>query len=180
MTANRSSPRFFWAVVSLCVLVTATPHVGSSQPVNNAVTISVPTMNSFSADRQSFTLTFEDFVQGSVSNTVPVLYTIRANNIQRDRGVIQASLAQSPGQDISVEADVGAYTQEGGNAILTESAAGFAALGTSPLSLCDKQPESGSGLVIRGQLVVSYRAVAQQDLPAGGTQIELTVSLLDA
>lgn len=155
------------------------PQISLAESVSHQVTIQVPTINIFSADRESFVLSFNDFVKGAVSNQQNIIYTVRVNNLQREHGVVEAKLSNTISPNLELQADVGAYVKEAGNASLRESASGFIPITESPVSLCDKQTDSGDGRVARGTFSVVYQAVAKEDLAAGDVPITLTVSLLD-
>ena len=130
---------------------------------------------SFTATNSNFTLTFPDYLSGTVSNTFFVTYTVSANNVTRVSSVITGSLSGLY-TGINLQASFGAYTQTGGNATLTASPTGFVTIGTANTGFANKV---GSGKILSGSFPVTYRAVATADLTPQTISKTLTITFFD-
>jgi len=164
-------------------IIAASVHAESalaeSLSVNHSVTVNVPKINQLIADRIQFSLDFQDNTSGSKTNTETVSYQVKANSVQRSDSVVQVK-ATSSLNGVQLNADPGNYSKEGGNATLVEASPGFIPIGEEWTPLFNKTVDTGDGEVLRGTFTVNYRADALQDLPEGQTQVELTVTLVDA
>lgn len=172
--------KFAVAGMAIALIFACAPHsFAGSQSVNHVVTVSVPTILEFSADTTNFTLTFSDYLQNSETDTKTVIYSVKANNMTKTTGVMNAKL-DGLFTDVDLKADTGAYTKASGNASLIESASGFATiLAASAVNLANRVTDSGNGKTLRGTIPVTYKAVATNDLQSGNLSQTLTVSLLD-
>jgi hypothetical protein len=144
----------------------------------HAVTLSVPIVNQFQADTQNFTLTFSDFIPGSVSDTRVVTYSVKANNVSKSAGVIQAQISGLP-EGVDLQANPGAYIKRGGNASLRPATSDFFALASAIATLYNRITDSGDGKVLLGSFPVAFRANARSYLSAMTVTPALTVTFTD-
>ncbi len=165
-------------IINFVLLIVSHSTYGYVGSETHQVSIQVPHVLSFSGDKSDFQLTFEDWEAGSESNVETVTYSVQANNVIRDKGVVQAILT-SLSEDISMSADVGTYMREGGNAVLAESNAGYVRIKDMPVDLCDKLTESGTGRVLRGKILINYKALSLKDLESGDHPLQLQVTLIE-
>lgn len=184
MQWNKASRKFFMSAKRACsilmaaLLLSVPAASGAGELASHQVTISVPQASEISGDLQSFNLAFQDFLQGSETNQQVVNYRIKANNLSRNSGVVQAKVSVSI-DGVSVKADVGAYHKQAGNAHLVESNAGFISLGENYTHLCDRQTDSGDGAVAVGNFSVTYKAAADQAISAQDVLVELSIVIVD-
>ena len=151
---------------------------------SQTVTFQVNGVLSIDADTQNFTLTFGRFEKGTDSNTQTVLYQIKCNTMTpaQLKGAVAARIGSAI-DGIDLKADVGEYQNSGspGNGILTESFAGFGVVAESLQGLADKPATSGSqAKILHGQLPVTWKASAKEDLSSGTYQTQITVTLKDS
>jgi len=167
------------------LLALAGVAAADTDQATHSVSISVPKAPlSITDDTGNFALTFEDPIEGALTNTQVVNYRLKGNGLPTSslEGVVSASLG-SELEDIEVQADVGSFTNEGsaGNIILTESGGGFLEIEDDLTPLADKGVTTGNqASVLNGTLAVSWRAEAEQDLAAGEYPASLTVTLKDS
>ena len=145
--------------------------------------VSAPAVLSISDTVGSFTLTFTNFVSGTVSSSQAITYTVQGNKMLAGtvNGAVTASLGTAF-SGMSLECDVGTYTNLGDadHALLAESSSGFFAVGATSTALANKTPGSGSGdTCLDGTLGVTWRTVLQADLKSGSQNRTLTVTLKD-
>ncbi len=129
------------------------------------------TAGSFTANQSSFTLTFPDFKKNAVTNSVSVGYSIQGNEVLRTDDVVMARLDASF-DNIAFEALFASYTANGGDATLAASQSDFIAVGTNEVGIVRKE----GGQMLDGSFVVTYRAQALEDQPAGEEVRTLTVT----
>lgn len=138
---------------------------------------------SISDETGSFTLSFTDFVAGTVSSTQAVTYRVQANNMAA--GTVPLAVTAELGSAFDVatlEGDVSSYSNLGESefSILEESAPGYVAIGTSATPLTNKKPGTGYGeYCLDGNLVITWRAKLTADSPAGSESRSLIVTLKD-
>ena len=142
-----------------------------------------PPVLSISDDIGSFTLTFSNFLQGSVSSTQEVAYRIQANNMMTGsvQGVVSARLQQTF-SGIDLEVDVTAYQNLGvpSSANLQESVAGRQVVNTTGVSLANKTPGNGNNdKVVDGNLGILWQARLTGNVIAGSRTTGLVVTLKD-
>ncbi len=149
--------------------------------VSHAVTISVPTSLSITADTAGFTLTMADYLNGSSSDTKTINYTVKSNNngLAADAAIVKAKLG-TLFTGIDFFANPGAYTKDNGNFAMAENAAGDIKVLASDVTLMKKSGISGSGKTTKGSFPVDYKAVATTDLDSQTQNQTLTVTLVDA
>jgi len=170
-------------------LVLALGMVGSpvwAASVNDTdqVTISVNGVLAISDTTGDFTLTFSDFEIGTDSDTQAVTYRVKSNNMVDTAldGVVSAQI-DSAIYGVALKADVGTYANIGstGNVALTEHAAGFATVGTTAVNLAKKATTTGNQKkILNGNLPITWKATATEDLTEGDYTTNLTVTLKDA
>jgi hypothetical protein len=143
------------------------------------VKIAVPEILSIETN-SAFTLTMQDFVAGSSSDTYTSLYIFKSNNNRAADGatVVYAHL-NNAFDDIQLFANVGVYVKQGGNASLMEVTAGEVEILTTATDLAKKVIDSGNGKILRGQMPITYRATAATDLQSGNQSRTLTVTFSD-
>lgn len=152
----------------------------ASETFTNQVTVEVPSYLFIEGDRKDLNLTFMGYQAGSETNTQMIVYTVMANSLGQTDGapVVTAKLGGIfPNMDF--RARVGAYTKEGGNAELGALSSDFITVGESETVLARKTNSTGDGKVLRGQIEVSYKAVAASSLKAGSYSQPLSVTLTD-
>ena len=84
-----------------------------------------------------------------------------------------------PFPDFDLKVKVGPYTKEGGNTELSAYADDFISLKESDLPLAKKSNSLGDGKLLRGQIAMTYKAVATSLLTSGEYSRELTLTLTD-
>ncbi len=162
--------------VLLCMLA------GAGQPASALIiTLEAPTVLSISDATGPFTLTFPDFVSGTVSGTQTVVYRVQANNMTAGavQGAVSARLEQTLDR-MEMEADVNGYQNLGGGtfAVLEEAISGYQAIQASETSLADKVAGTGSGdASLDGNLTVTWRARLTAEAPAGQQSRFLVVTV---
>ena len=154
------------------------PTYAAMDSFGQNVTMTVPMFSQITGDIESFTLHFDDITPGSETDTQMVTYRVKANDLNKDKGVVQAHLNASY-PNIEVKADVGTYAKMGGNAVLVESAEGYVTLGETWTSLCDKQTLEGSGRVAVGTFGINYKAVATGYLEKKDIGVSIVITLVD-
>ncbi|MBU3759226.1 MAG: hypothetical protein FGM27_04775 [Candidatus Omnitrophica bacterium] len=153
--------------------------LADTKTVQHGVTLSVPTKLELTADAANFTLTFADFAKSSETDSKTVVYGLKGNNVTRLTSVLTGQLA-ALFPNIDFQADVGAFTKVSGNATIVEAGAGFRTIGAAaPLGLANKQVDSGTGKMVNGNLPITYKAVALNDLETGTFTQTLTISFID-
>lgn len=164
------------------VLSIAAPAFAATSTATHAVTVTVNSIISLSADQSAFTLTLPDFLSGTESNTQVVNYTVKANNIAQAVGApaLSANLG-SLFSNTDLKATVGSYSATGGAAATLAAASGagsgsYVTIGTSSTTLATR---GGTTKIMRGSIPVTYKAVATADLPAGSSTQTVTVTLTD-
>jgi len=130
------------------------------------------------ADQANFTLAFSDFASGSVSGNQVVNYSVKANNVTKTVGVVQAQL-NSLFTGVNFQANAGPYSLTGGNASLLASNSGFVTVGTSATNLYNRNKLSGNGNIVYGSFPVTYQATATSDLSPSSSTSTLTVTFID-
>lgn len=126
----------------------------------------------------SLNFTFSDYKTGSTTETIPVNYTLIGNDVGRLQDVVVLKMDQVlSGMDFQSRFD--SYTNNTGNASLVAAQGGFVTLGTTDIGIADKQTLSGDGKILDGVMVLSYRAVATEDLAAGDHIAAVTVMFVD-
>lgn len=128
---------------------------------------------SFTADQTSFVLEFPDFKKDAVTNSVSVSYSIQANEVLRTDDVVMARL-DAAFDNIAFETRFISYADTAGNgdATLVSSQADFVAISTNDIGIARKE----GGQMLDGSFVVTYRAQALEDQPAGEEVRTLTVT----
>ena len=152
----------------------------SSETSSNRITIEVPPYLFINSDQRDLRLTFSDYKTGAESNTETVVYTVMGNNMTQSDGA-PAVIARLDGSfpAIDFKARVGAYLKQGGNMELGAISSDFVSIGDSETPLARKANSSGDGKLLRGQIEVSYKAVATVPLTAGQYSQQLTLTLTD-
>lgn len=146
------------------------------------ITLESPAVLSISDQTGSFTLSFPDFVEGTLSGTQSVTYRIEANNMTAGtvQGAVSARL-QETASGIDLEADVNGYQNLGnGNfAMLQESQSGYRVILTDQTFLADKTPGNGAGndKSLDGNLTIAWRARLTANAPAGQQSRFLVVTI---
>lgn len=152
----------------------------SSETYANRVTISVPPSLFIHGDQKDISLSFSDARSGAESNMQSVTYTVRSNNMTQSEGAaaVTARLdGDFPNMELKVQ--VGPYTKEGGNAELRAISSGYVAITDTETPLAAKANAVGDGKLLRGQIAMSYKAVATDNLSSGEYSRELTITLTD-
>ena len=160
-------------VYSPCVLA-------ASQTYSQRVTIQVPSYLFIDSDQRDLNLSFLGQQSGAETNTQTVVYTIRGNGMMQSEGApaITASLdGDFPSIDLKVK--VGPYTKEGGNTELSAVAGDFISIGLAGTSLVKKGTSVGDGKLLRGQIAMTYKAIATSSLSSGEYSHGLTITLTD-
>ena len=174
------------AVFAAILSCLAAPAWAGSSNDTDSVTVLTPTILSITDTVGNFTLTMTDMVSGSVSNRQTVIYTVKGNNYATTAlaGALSAKVSALL-SGIRLKGDPAASSTNNGtagNILLTESAAGDIAVGTTAVNFMDKGATvAPQGKVLNGSVGVSWVAVADRDLSAtdGGT-VTLTVTIKDA
>ncbi|MBI4970690.1 MAG: hypothetical protein HZC17_02495 [Candidatus Omnitrophica bacterium] len=147
--------------------------------VNQQIIIEIPRVMMIESDMDNIVLKFSDNKKGSQSDSKTVYYTVQANDLSKNEGVLQGTL-QSEIPGVVVTADVNGFSKEGGNAHLVPAGSGAVPLSTTPARLADNQPDEGSGKVVRGKLSITFKATAEKDLEYQTITPRVTISILDA
>ena len=170
---------FFFSVF-LAGLTSSTSALASSQTYSQRVTIQVPSYLFIDSDQRELNLSFLGQQSGAETNTQTVVYTIRGNGMMQSEGApaVIASLDDDfPNMDLKVK--VGSYTKEGGNTELSAVASDFISVGPSETPLAKKGISAGDGKLLRGQIAMTYKAVATSTLSSGEYSRQLIVTLTD-
>lgn len=144
-------------------------HLHAEEPIQ--LEILSETAVSFNADQTSFVLEFSDFRQNAVTNTVSVSYAIQANEVLRTDDVVLARL-DADFNNTAIQGRFMSYTANGGDATLVASNADFVAIDATDAGLARKE----GGQMLDGSFIVTYRAKALEDQPAGEEVRTLTVT----
>ena len=152
----------------------------NSESYANRVTIEVPSYLFINGDQKDLRLTFSDYKAGAESNTQDVIYTVSGNNMTQPEGApaVSARLDDSF-SDIDLKARVGSYIKESGNIELGPVSSDFVSIGNSETAIAKKSNSTGDGKLLRGQVAISYKAVATATLKAGEYSRQLTLTLTD-
>ena len=179
---TRSVPKLILLVLLAFVLgaKVSTLLFASSESYSHRVTISVPSYLFIDSDQKNLDLSFSDYKSGAESNAQTVVYTVRGNGLTQSEGApaVTAKL-DGPFPDIDFKAKVGPYTKEGGNAELGAVSADFVTINESDVPLAKKANSLGDGKLLRGQIAMTYKAVATSSLTSGEHSRQLTVTLTD-
>ena len=154
--------------------------LSSSETYTNHVTIEVPSYLFIEGDRKDLNFKFSDYKPGSESETQTVAYTVMGNGMMQSEGA-PAITARLDGTlpDIDFKARVESYAKQGGNTELGAVVPDFVTVKDSDTVLARKANSTGDGKLLRGQLQVSYKAVAAASLQAGQYAQGLTLTLTD-
>ena len=161
-------------------LTCSPPANASSQTYSQRVTIQVPSYLFIDSDSKDFNLSFLGQQSAAETNTQTVVYTVRSNGMMQSVGApaIIASLdGDFPGIDLKVK--VGPYTKEGGNTELSAVAGDFVSIGSAGTPLVKKGTSDGDGKLLRGQIAMTYKAIATSSLSSGEYSRGLTITLTD-
>jgi len=173
---------FFRAYLTVfAMIVCLQPSASSSsQTYSNHVTIEVPSYLFIEGDRKDLNLKFSDYKPGSETETQTVAYTVMGNGMMQSEGA-PAVTARLEGTfpDIDFKARVESYAKQGGNTELGAVVPDFVTVKDSDTVLARKANSTGDGKLLRGQLQVSYKAVAATSLQAGEYAQGLTLTLTD-
>ena len=134
-------------------------------------------------DGGPFTLSFSNFLQGSLSDTHTVTYRIQANSANPGdfRAAVSAHLRE-PFRHAELQADVAGYRNLGppGFATLAESQAGFKTVETAGTPLADKRSGQGAGThCVDGEFTVVYRARLVSDSAEGTETASVVMTFYD-
>ncbi len=146
-----------------------------------AVVVVEPVL-SLTDDTGEFPLALNRGDAGTASSSRMVQYRVYGNAIPTTAvdGVISGKLS-SGAEGIEIQADVGSFANQGtaGHIQLQQHAAGFQAIGATPISLADKGISSGNyGGILNGILPITWKATG--NLTAGAYPVILTVTLKDS
>ena len=136
---------------------------------------------SISDDTGPFTLSFANFLQGTLSTTQSVAYRVQANNMVAGTvpGAVSAQISQEV-NGILLEGDVEGYQNLGGDnfSSLQEAQSGFRTVPATLTAMADKVPGSGSGnFNLDGNLTITWRARLSSDAAGGSRSRFLIVTL---
>ena len=152
----------------------------SSESYSHHVTISVPSYLFIDSDQKDLNLSFADYKSGAESSAQAVVYTVRGNGLTQSEGAPAVSARlDSDFPDMDFKVKVGPYTKEGGNAELSAVSGDFVTLSESDIPLAKKANTQGDGKLLRGQIAMTYKAVATSPLTSGEYSRQLTVTLTD-
>lgn len=169
--------------VLLTILTLGLASSGLADVVNvqHAITVSVPTILSLSADTTAFTLTLPDFVSGTESDTKTVIYTVRSNDMGvADGGTVIDAALDFDYDRVALKASVGSYTKIAGSTTeLAPAVAGYQTMATTNVVLAKKANTTAGtdGKVLKGSFPVTYKAVTTADAPAGDQTHTLYVNM---
>jgi len=167
------------------MLVAAGPAMAATEDHPHTVTFSIPAALDITSSTGAFTLTMADFISGSESNVQAVTYNIRANKMPAGAltGAVYASMDQLV-NDVDLKASFVSYTNGGSSsdAVLSSALSGYEVVGTAAKNLAHKDTATGNqAKVVRGNLVINWKAVANKDLADDLDQDRtLTVTIKDA
>jgi hypothetical protein len=183
MTPHDRFLRIGWILMAVC-WSSARVWAGTAEDVHTVTAVVVAPTLSMTDQTGDFSLTFNDYVEGTESAPQVVQYRVKGNTfpVSALSGVVSAKLG-SLISGLEIQADVGAFTNNGtdGDILLQEKEGGFRSVGTSPVELADKPATSGAqAKVLNGTLVITWKGKATQDLSAGNYTSTLTVTLKDA
>jgi len=152
----------------------------SSETYTNHVTVEVPSYLFIEGDRKDLDFKFFDYRSGSETETRTVAYTVMGNGMMQSEGA-PAMTVRLDGMfpDIDFKARVESYAKQGGNTELGAVVPDFVTVKDSDTVLARKANSTGDGKLLRGQLQVSYKAVAAASLQAGEYAQGLTLTLTD-
>jgi hypothetical protein len=145
----------------------------------NTVTIRVDGRLSIAENTGDFTLTFDDFVTGSQSDSTQVTYRVKGNNMAGAAldGVLSAQIS-SLIDGVDLEGDVGTIFHRPGSVQLLEQASGYSTVETTLTGLVKK--DASSSRILSARIPVTWRASATKDLTSGEYNTSLTVTVKDA
>ncbi len=182
--AETLKEKLFFIGICLILLLGgfAKPCGARTAEISRSVTVVVvEPMLSLKEDTGDFSLAFKEGAAGTTSTAQSVEYRLHGNTLSSSAfdGVVSAKLSNTL-EGIEVQADVGVFTNQGtpGNIELKEHAAGFQTVDTVPVPLADKQ--STRTTVVNGQLPITWKATATQNLPSGSQSSILTLTLKEA
>lgn len=163
----------------------ATPCWARTAETSHTLTVVVvqPAL-SITDDTGDFSLSMDRGDAGSSSNTQVVTYRVHGNNLPTGAvdGILSAKISRGP-EGISIQADVGGFTNEGssGNIDLQEHASGFQEVSLEPVPLADKEANpNAQAKALNGNIPIGWKATATKDLPAGSHPVVVTVTLKDS
>ena len=152
----------------------------SSQTYGHQVTIRVPSYLFIDSDQKDLNLSFNDSRSGSESSAQTIVHTVRGNGMMQAEGApaVIAKL-EGPFPDMDLKVKVGPYTKEGGNTELGAVSQDFVTLADSDIPIAQKANVTGDGKLLRGQIAMTYKAVANSSLTSGEYSRRLTLTLTD-
>lgn len=167
-------------IVFAILLNQAEYSFSSSETYTNQVTVRVPSHLFINADQKDLNLSFSDYKKGSESNTQSIVYTVSGNNMTQSDGATAVS-ARLDGvfTDIDLKVQVGTYTKEGGNTELRGVSSDFVVIGDSETAVVQKANTTDDGKLLRGQIAMTYKAVATDNLSSGDHSRQLTITFTD-
>ncbi|OGW72150.1 MAG: hypothetical protein A2Y02_03485 [Omnitrophica bacterium GWA2_52_12] len=150
------------------------------QTVGHQVTVRVPEILSITADTTAFTLTFSDFANGSESDTKTVVYSVMSNDMrQADGDAAMTGNVDFLFDRVDLRAQVGSYTKVAGNTNLAAASANYVSIADTNTTLANKaNTDVGTdGTTMKGTIPITYKAVAQGDVPSGDQTHFLFITL---
>ncbi len=152
----------------------------SQESYHQQVTISVPSYLFFDSDQKDLNFSFSDYHTGAESNSQTVTYKVQSNGLMQSDGA-SAVMAKLDGSlpDMELQVKVAAYSKEGGNSELAPVSGDFMALNESDVAIAKKANSQGDGKLLRGQIEMTYKAIAKSNLTAGEYARQLTLTLTD-
>ena len=166
------------AMISCMILMPAGVLHAAQSSQSHAVRVQIPQALSFTGDSSALTLSFSDVAKGSESDIKTITYSIKANNVARQNGVIQANLS-GPLDNVDLMAKVGTYRKQAGNGQLIAEYDGFKTVGQAEVNLCNRKTDFGNGRVLMGQIPINYKAIATNDLERSPNTQTLHITLAD-
>lgn len=178
MTAfNRNSH----LLLAFALLFPSVPDsVASSETFTNRVTVEIPSYLFITADQPNMQLSFDHYLAGSETNSETVIYQVIGNNMAQSDGAaaLTAHLDGTfPDLDLSVQ--VGSYAKAGGNTELSAVSSQFIAIQESDTLIAKKSNSTGDGKLLKGQLPLTFKAIARANLQAGRHSRSLTLTFTD-
>lgn len=169
-------------LVFILILTRAVSPVlfASQESFRQQVTISVPTYLFFDSDQKDLNFSFSDYHSGAESNSQTVVYQVKSNGLMQSEGA-PAVMAKLDGSlpDMELQVKVGSYSKEGGNSELAPVSGDFVTLNESDIAIAKKANSQGDGKLLRGQIAMTYKAIATSNLTAGEYARQLTLTLTD-
>ena len=152
----------------------------SSETFTNHVTIEVPSYLFIGSDQKDLNFSFSDYKEGAETNAQMVTYQVRGNHMMQAEGA-PAVTAKLDGTfpNIDFKVQVGTFIKEGGDTELGPLSSAFISLGESETPIAAKKNSIGDGKLLRGQIVMTYKAVAKSRLTSGEYSHQLMVTLTD-